>query len=1174
MSDYKIAIKIAGQLEKSFSGAIKGAQAGLKALSGMGKLGAAAMTGAGAAIGAVAIASVNTGREFEAAMSSTAATAGASQEEFNKLREAAMQMGRETSKTATESANALEYMALAGWSVDQSIQGLPSVLRLSEATGLDLARTSDLVTDSMSATGQTVDDLSGYLDICARAQNKSNQTAEQLMEAYIGVGGTMKGLNVPVQESATALGVLANRGIKGSEAGNALNAIMVNLTTGTGQAGKMMESLGVSAFDSEGKFIGLQATLQQLNGKLSGLTEEQRNAALAAIGGKQHVDALNDLMSGLNTTTADGVTEWEALENQLYNANGALETMAETKLDNLNGDLSIFQSALQDCGIKIYDNLQEPLRGATQFGTQMVYQLSDALKAGGFDGFVAEFGNVFAQVIVKAAEYAPQFINVASNMVMSFLSGIQSNSGTIASGATQMILAFIQGLIMIVPQILMVGLQLIAQLLAGIAQGLPQITSVSSSAVNQFVSGILQNTGSIISSGIQIIMTLLSALISAAPAIMQGGLQLIAQLIMGIAQAIPALIPMGIQLIMGLLQGFVSGMGSVGEAVGNLVTSIIEVIFTTDWLQVGWDIIKALASGIWEGIKGVGKGIWEGIKGWFSGDDTGELEIEGQSMAQSYANGVTSGISEAQAGAASTSAAAASGLNAGTQEAGLYGQNLVSSYSGGIAAGGQTATIAANTTANNTLQAFNVNTGVANNAGLLATNAYSQGLTSGTAEATTAANLLGSTSLDTLNNTLATGAGSLNLNAAQLGTQATAGLQNGITTGMTGVTAAAQNSGVETINAMSQSISQGATQIQTTIEQLTQTITTSLNNCWSEAGTQATTAWTGINTQIQTELTGINTGVQTSMTAIQTTMSTGWVNLSTGAVMAFTGLTATVNASMTGLQVAVSAGMMVCTMSVTAGGASMVAIITAAAANITATVSSASANTGSIVTAGTVICVAVVKNGMVQLVAAVVSGGAVAVSSAESSAQGIYAAFAAVSLYAAGVNMMAGLISGINSMRGSVMAAAASVAQAAAAAVNNALQIHSPSRVLIQSGQYAGAGLVTGLENMRGSVQAAAQSSLAAPVRQGAEVRKIEAPNFGARSSVIHDTINYFQGDKERKQSGGQGQKETFVYSPVYHFEGAAPSKDDLIAANKMSQAEFEKMMKEYQRKKGRTAFA
>lgn len=343
-----------------------------------------AMAAAGAAVAGIGAASINVGKEFEAAMSSWSATASASGEDYQKAREAALEMGRSTSKTATESANALEYMALAGWSVEESVAGLPGVLRLSEATGLDLARTSDLVTDSMSALGLEVKDLEGYLDVAAKANNKSNQTAEQMMEAYLGVGGTMKNLHIPIQESAAALGVLANRGIKGSEAGNALNAVMINLTTGTGQAGKMMGKLGISAFDSEGRFIGLQETLKEVNRALLALgdNEEAKNAALAAIGGKQHVDALNDLLSGLNTLDGNGVSEWDKLVADLYEADGALEQMAAVKLDNLEGDLAIFQSALADTGIGIYDNLKEPLREATQFATSAVYQFSDTIVDG------------------------------------------------------------------------------------------------------------------------------------------------------------------------------------------------------------------------------------------------------------------------------------------------------------------------------------------------------------------------------------------------------------------------------------------------------------------------------------------------------------------------------------------------------------------------------------------------------------------------------------------------------------------------------------------------------------------------------------------------------------------------------------------------------------------------
>ena len=330
--EYKLAIKIAGAVSSSFDSAI--GEAGQK-ISNLGSIAQAAAATAAAAWGALKLGefisdAVDTYQGFEQAMANTSAIAGATGEEYEALRQAALDMGKATSKTAEECADALGYMSLAGWDVNTSIASLEPVLRLSEATGLDLARCSDLVTDSMSALGIEAKDLAGYLDVAAQANNKSNQTAEMLMEAYIGVGGTLKNLNIPIQQSAAALGVMANRGIKGSEAGNALNAVLVNLTTGTGQAGTMMKKLGISAFDSNGKFIGLQETIQKVYEATKDMTEAERNAALAAIGGKQHTDALNALMSGLTTTTAEGASEWDALAESLYNSEGAMAAMADT----------------------------------------------------------------------------------------------------------------------------------------------------------------------------------------------------------------------------------------------------------------------------------------------------------------------------------------------------------------------------------------------------------------------------------------------------------------------------------------------------------------------------------------------------------------------------------------------------------------------------------------------------------------------------------------------------------------------------------------------------------------------------------------------------------------------------------------------------------------------------
>lgn len=393
------------------------------AMKKIGKAGAVAMGTISAAALMAGRKAVDVGMDFDKAMSSWKGTAKATEAEFNIAREAAMKYGRETTKTATESANALEYMALAGWSVGDSVKALPSVLKLSEATNLDLARTSDLVTDSMSATGEVIgengENLQRFLDVATMANNKSNQTAEQLMEAWIQTGGVFKGLKVDIEDSATALGVLANRGIKGSEAGTALNAIMINLTTGAGQAGKAMQKLGVSAFEN-GKFKGLKQTLTEVRDKLAGLTEEEQNYYKARIGGKHHIDAFTHLLNGLDSVK-DGKNEWDGLNESLRNANGSLQQMAATKMDNLWGDTKILQSAMQDLGIKVSDAINIPLRDGAKAFTNMVYAS---------DGFIGNLEELYPK-LKRGAEGFGEFVKPVLKIGEFFVSNPEWLTGAV-----------------------------------------------------------------------------------------------------------------------------------------------------------------------------------------------------------------------------------------------------------------------------------------------------------------------------------------------------------------------------------------------------------------------------------------------------------------------------------------------------------------------------------------------------------------------------------------------------------------------------------------------------------------------------------------------------------------------------------------------------------------------
>ena len=213
----------------------------------------------------------------------------------------------------------------------------------------------------------------------------------------------------------------------------------------------------------------------------------------------------------------------------------------------------------------------------------------------------------------------------------------------------------------------------------------------------------------------------------------------------------------------------------------------------------------------------------------------------------------------------------------------------------------------------------------------------------------------------------------------------------------------------------------------------------------------------------------------------------------------------------------------------------------------------------------------VVQSGMTAMVTTVRSGGAQIVAIAVSTASGVRSAFN-IDLSPSGRNMMQGLINGINSMRGSVIAAAQSVASAAANAVNSALQIHSPSRLMIESGQYVDEGLALGMENKSRSVQAAAQAAMAQPVQDtSAQMQDIDIPEI--RSGVIGDTISDLSG-KGNTTNQQTASSPTYVFSPTYQFNGGTPDKEEIESANKSSYEDFKKFMKQYEREKGRTAFA
>lgn len=362
-----------------------------------------AAAGAVAAVGTAAVGAVSAATEvgagFEQSMSKVKAISGATGDDLAALEQAAKNMGATTSKTASESADALSYMALAGWKTEEMLSGLEPILRASEAGEMDLATCSDLVTDSMSAMGVEVNDLAHYLDVVAAAQSNSNTSMQQLLEAFVECGGSAHNFGLNVEDLSTVLGVMANRGIKGSEAGTALNSIFVNMLGSTAKTAAAMDALGLSLYDDTGAMKDVTEVLKEMGGALATATDEQRNNLEAMLGGKTQITALQAMVNGLNG-------EYDALSETLYNCDGALMNTAKTMQDNLTGKVTEMQSALEGLGIDFYDYLEEPLKSAVQAATKEIGNLSESVKNGQLAETIERLAEQFGKLIEKTAKFA------------------------------------------------------------------------------------------------------------------------------------------------------------------------------------------------------------------------------------------------------------------------------------------------------------------------------------------------------------------------------------------------------------------------------------------------------------------------------------------------------------------------------------------------------------------------------------------------------------------------------------------------------------------------------------------------------------------------------------------------------------------------------------------------
>lgn len=529
--------------------------------------------------------SVSVGMNFDASMSQVAATMGTTVDQIDNLTKVAKEMGSTTKFTATQAADALNYLALAGYDANKAAEVLPSVLNLAAAGGMDLAYASDLVTDAMAslnieANKQNVDDFGNKL---AMAASKANANVSQLGEAILTVGGTAANLKGGTTELTTALGLLANVGIKGAEGGTHLRNIILSLQSPTDEAAKKMQKLGLQVYDSQGKMRGLNDILSDLNSAMNGMTQGQKDSIINQLFNKTDLAAVNGLLA------AQG-DQWNTLAAQIDNADGAMGQMAETQIDNLQGAMTIMSSAFEGMQLAVYDELEPTLTEAVKWGTDCLTQLTTALSEGGPEAMLAAAGEIISDLAAGIAEQLP---------------------GLMTTGV-EIITQLAQNLTDTMPAMLDTGAEVLAALAQGIINATPALLTSATEIIAEFMLYLGDHADEIMDTGMQLLESLVIGITDNLPQLITAAAALIAKWAAALIAHLPDILKCGAAMLTTLVDGIVCSLENLAEAALACVAKLVGVWDGSmdEWGHIGENIVSGLLNGI--------KGAWNRLAKWVS----------------------------------------------------------------------------------------------------------------------------------------------------------------------------------------------------------------------------------------------------------------------------------------------------------------------------------------------------------------------------------------------------------------------------------------------------------------------------------------------------------------------------------------------------------------------------
>lgn len=602
-----------------------GFEKGISALGGIASKGLTASTVAisavSAALSTCAGYAIKVGSDFEAGMSNVEAISSASAQSvttasgemvdgLTALTDKAKEMGATTKFSATESSQALNYMAMAGWDAQEMYDGLAGVMTLAAASGEDLATTSDIVTDALTAFGMQASESGHFADVLAQVSASANTNVGLLGETFKYVAPLCGTMGYSAEDASIAIGLMANSGIKGSQAGTALKTAIANMAAPTKAMAAQMAALGIEITNSDGSSKSLMEVMQNLRTSFDGLSESEQAAAASTIFGKE---SMSGMLAVINASDED----FAKLTESIYNCDGAAEQMAATMQDNLQGQITILKSGVEGLGIAVYEKLQEPLKNLAVKGQEYIGQLTDAFNSGGFSGLVSEIGNVLADAVSMVMTYAPKLVDAAVDCIDAFIGGISSALPAIAPAAVQIGTTLIEGIIKVVPQLLSAGVQLLTALVEGAASAAPQLIVAFVEVVAAVIEALIEQAPALLQAGMELLQALADGVLQSLPIIAEAAPEIIQSLCDSVTETLPQLLATGLEIVNSLAEGLIQAAPQIATAAAQIITTlatfVVQNLPTIALAAV--EIISTLADTLISSIPSLLKSVVEIMQG-------------------------------------------------------------------------------------------------------------------------------------------------------------------------------------------------------------------------------------------------------------------------------------------------------------------------------------------------------------------------------------------------------------------------------------------------------------------------------------------------------------------------------------------------------------------------------